>query len=436
MRRAAQRIVEKLRLHGHEAFFAGGWVRDHLLRRRPKDIDIATSALPDQVLQLFPNATSIGAQFGVVQVRIYGHAYEIVTFRSDNAYVDGRHPTSISFSGPKQDALRRDFTINGLFYDPIAGRLIDHVHGRNDIQRKLIRTIGNPGDRFAEDKLRMLRAIRLACCLGFTIVPESWDAIRKLAPEILQVSWERIRDELSKLLTGPDPATGLDLLRDSGLMKHILPEVDVMFGIPNSAVSSEVDVFTHTRTAVALLRKPSSVLAFATLLHDAGKPLSYSAEEDKCFQGHASLGSKISEQVCRRLKMSNHEADQVADLVLAHLELRQVNEMRLSAIRRFLRKPNFADHLELYRVNCLSTRRDLKLYRQWLQKLDQYRHESVPAPLLTGDDLIELGYQPGPVFKEILHAVEDLQLDGAFRTREEALEHIRIHFPPAGKAPP
>jgi poly(A) polymerase len=367
---------------------------------------------------------------------MYGHAYEIATFRSDSAYFDGRHPSSVSFSGPKQDALRRDFTINGLFYDPVAGRLIDYVHGRHDIQHRLIRTIGDPGDRFAEDKLRMLRAIRLACCLDFKIVPESWDAIRKRAPEILQVSWERIRDELSKLLTGPDPASGLDLLRESGLLNHILPEVEAMSGIPNTAAASGEDVFSHSRTAVALLRKPSTVLAFATLLHDAGKPSSYSVEEDKCFEGHAGLGAKISEQVCRRLKMSNQEANQISDLVLAHMELRQVHDMRLSAIRRFLRKSNFEDHLELYRVNCLSSRRDLKLYKLWLQKVEQYRHEPPATPFLTGDDLIELGYQPGPMFKEVLQAVEDLQLDGALRTREEALEHVKTHFPQAGKARP
>jgi len=367
---------------------------------------------------------------------MYGHAYEIATFRSDNTYVDGRHPSSVSFSGPKQDALRRDFTINGLFYDPVAGRLIDYVHGRNDIRRRLIRTIGDPIDRFAEDKLRMLRAVRLACCLGFTIVPESWDAIRKCAPEILQVSWERIRDELYRLLTGPDPAAGLDLLRESGLLKHILPEVEALVGVPNTAGAADVDVFNHSRTAVSLLRKPSAVLAFATLLHDAGKPATYSTEEDRCFEGHASLGAKICAQVCRRLKMSNQETDQAADMVLTHLELRNIHEMRVSAIRRFLRKPNIADRLELYRANCLSSRKDLKIYRLWLQKLEQYRHEPAPAPLMTGDDLIEIGYQPGPVFKDILQTVEDLQLDGALRTREEALEHVRIHFPPAGKARP
>jgi poly(A) polymerase len=248
MGKTAQRIVEASSARAR-GFFAGGWVGPSSTTKA-KGHDIATSALRTSASTL-PEHTSIGAQFGVVQVRIYGHAYEIVTFRSDNAYVDGRHPTSISFSGPKQDALRRDFTINGLFYDPIAGRLIDHVHGRNDIQRKLIRTIGNPGDRFAEDKLRMLRAIRLACCLGFTIVPESWDAIRKLAPEILQVSLERIRDELSKLLTGPDPATGLDL-RDGSLMKHICrkstscwdPEQRRLFGSRRF----------HPSAAVALLR--------------------------------------------------------------------------------------------------------------------------------------------------------------------------------------
>lgn len=271
MRRAARRILEKLRLHGHEAFFAGGWVRDFLLRRRPKDIDIATSAMPDEVRRLFPKSRSIGAQFGVIQVPLYGHIYEVATFRSDNAYLDGRHPSSVTFSGPEQDALRRDFTINGLFYDPIADRLIDYVHGRIDIQSKLIRAIGNPDERFTEDKLRMLRAIRFACNLGFTIVPETWDAIRQLASGILQVSWERIRDELAGILTGPDPASGMHLLLDSGLLAHVLPEVAAMRGIPPQAGEhGRTDLFTRTADSLALLRKPALTLAFGTLLRDAG----------------------------------------------------------------------------------------------------------------------------------------------------------------------
>lgn len=436
MERAARRIVEKLRLHGHEAFFAGGWVRDHLLRRKATDIDIATSALPEEVQRLFPNATAIGAKFGVIQVRHYGRSYEVATFRSDNAYVDGRHPSSVSFSGPRQDALRRDFTINGLFYDPVADRVIDYVQGRRDIKTKVIRTIGNPEDRFAEDKLRMLRAVRLASNLDFAVAPETWGAIKKLAPDILQVSWERIRDELFKLLTGENPGKGLDLLHESGLLKHILPEVESMCGVPYSKDSREMDVFAHTRTALSLLRRPSSILALGTLLHDVGKTLSPPGDAQERFKDHEKLGAEISEAVCRRIRMSNEAAARVVDLVRTHMEFSRVHDMRESAFRRFLRKPDFADHLELYRVNRLSVGGDLKTYEYCLEKYREYAREPAAPPLLTGDDLVLLGHKPGPAFQEMLRAIEDLQLEGVLRTREEALEYIRAHYPPADAGGP
>jgi len=434
MRRAAQRIVEKLRLHGHEAFFAGGWVRDFLLRRKPKDIDIATSALPDEIARLFPNSKPVGAQFGVILVPLYGHTYEVATFRSDNAYLDGRHPVSVVFSGPEQDALRRDFTINGLFYDPVADRLIDYVHGRMDIQKKLIRTIGDPAVRFAEDKLRMLRAIRLSCSLDFRIVPETWGAMQKNAPEILQVSWERIRDELIRVFTGPAPGTGLNLLYESGLLTHILPEVAAMRGIPQSPDSMpENDIFTHTRATLAMLRKPSAVLAFGTLLHDVGKPSTYSADANSCFERHAQLGGKLSEGICRRLRMSNEEITRIVDLVSSHMDFQQASDMRESSLKRFLRNPHIVDHLELYRANCLASQKSLEIYSRCVRKLKEYQQEPEESPLIRGEDLIEMGYAPGPVFKEILRTVEDLQLEGALRTREDALRHIKASFPLPGK---
>jgi poly(A) polymerase len=431
MTKAARRIVNRLRLHGHEAFFAGGWVRDFVLRRKPKDIDIATSALPDEVKGLFPNCRSIGAQFGVIQVLMYGHAYEVATFRSDHAYIDGRHPSSVTFSGPEQDACRRDFTINGLFYDPVGNRLIDYVRGKADIQNRLIRTIGNPYERFAEDKLRLLRALRFSCDLGFTIIPETWNAIRELAPEILRISWERIRDELIKIFTGPTPDVGFNLLHASGLMQHILPEITAMRGIPPEALP-ERDVFSHTRNALAQLRKPSAILAFGTLLHDAGKPLIYS--ELRCFDGHAQAGAQISEEICRRLKMSNEEICHISDLVSAHEDFMQINEMRESARQRLLRKPTIADHLELFRVNCLSNQRSLDTYLRCLEKLKECRQ--APEPLIKGEDLLAMGYAPGPIFGEILRTVEDLQLEGALKTREEAIQHIKIAFPIAVASSP
>lgn len=407
------------------------------MRRKPKDIDIATSAGPDEILRLFPTARAIGAQFGVMQIVIYGHAYEVATFRSDSEYLDGRHPSAVTFSGPKQDALRRDFTMNGLFYDPVADRLIDYVHGRNDIQNKLIRTIGNPAARFAEDKLRMLRAIRFSCNLGFKIVPETWEALRKLAPDILQVSWERIRDELILLFTGPAPGTGLSLLQDSGLLIHILPEIAAMRGTPQSPTSPpETDVFSHTRTVLSLLRKPSTALAFAALLHDAGKPSTYAADAQKCFDGHAQAGGTVSEEVCRRLRMSNEEIDRVVDLVEIHTDFAQANKMSTSALKKLLRKTDIADRLELFRIDCISKRKSLDDYSMLRRKLEEFR-QNPPAPLLiNGEDLIEMGYSPGPVFGEILTSVEDLQLEGVLRTREDALRHIKAAFPIKDKGQP
>jgi poly(A) polymerase len=430
MRKAACRIVEKLRLHGCEAFFAGGWVRDFILRRRPKDIDIATSALPDEVLRLFPHSRMIGARFGVVQVPMYGHTYEVTTFRSDNDYRDGRHPGSVVFSSPEQDAFRRDFTINGLFYDPVAGRLIDYVHGRNDLQAKLIRTIGDPSQRFSEDKLRMLRAVRLACMLGFRIVPETWNAIQKLAPGIRQISWERIRDELTRIFTAPSAAAGLDLLHGSGLLLFIMPEIEAMRGIPESPEAApQFDVFTHTRTTMSLLRKPSTILAFGTLLHDVGKPVACSRTEQDTIEQHTVMGAKIAEEVCRRLKMSNEEISRVVDLVATHGEFSKVREMRESALKRFLRRPHFADHLELYRVNCLSKQKNLETYNYCLSKFKGHQQQPAPIPLISGEDLIDMGYSPGPLFKVILESIEDLQLEGTVRTREEALAHVKSAFP-------
>lgn len=430
MKRAARRIVEKLRLHDHEAFFAGGWVRDFLLRRKPKDIDIATSARPEEVLKLFPNSRAIGAQFGVVQVSMYGRVYEVATFRNDHAYMDGRHPSSVSFCGPEQDALRRDFTINGLFYDPIADRLIDYVHGKRDIQKKLLRTIGDPRARFAEDKLRMLRAVRLSCGLEFKIVPETWNAIREHAHEIVQVSWERIRDELGRLFTGRTPGIGLSLLRESGLLAYILPEIEEMCGIPQSPESpSEIDVFTHTRTALGMLRTPSVVLAFGTLLHDVGKPSTYSPDKPRCFEGHALLGGKISEEICYRLRMSNQEINHIVDLVHSHVDFFRPREMRQSDLKRLLNKANIDDHLELFRVNCLSNQIGLEAYTDYLKQLKEHRNEPMTLPLITGKDLVDLGYSPGPVFTDILRAIEDLQLEGTLRTREEALHHVKVSFP-------
>jgi poly(A) polymerase len=431
MQKAARRIVKKLRLHGHEAFFAGGWVRDVLLRRKPQDIDIATSALPEQVAAIFPNSNLIGAEFGVVQVRMYGRAYEVTTFRSEGPYLDGRHPSAVVFSGPMQDVQRRDFTVNGLFYDPSTRRIIDYIHGRADLQRKIIRTIGDPYERFSEDKLRMMRAVRLAAALDFGIAPDTWKAVQSLSAQILQVSWERIRDELVKILTGPKRGTGLDLLRESGILEQILPEVTAMIGIAQpQEFHPEGDVYSHTRAALGLLHKPSPTLALGTLLHDIGKPPTFSVKERIRFDGHVELGGTMAAEICRRLRMSNDETAAIVELILHHLRFMHVKEMRLSTLKKFLRLPNFAEHLELHRVDCLSSHRDMEGYYFCLEKLEEFKNEPAPvSPLINGRDLINLGYKPGPIFAEILRSVEDLQLEGTIESREDALQYIRKSYP-------
>jgi len=431
MRRAAQRIVVKLRQHGHESFFAGGWVRDHLLRRKPQDIDIATSAHPEDVLSIFRCATPIGARFGVVQVRMYGHAYDVATFRTEGLYVDGRHPSDVDFSGPEQDALRRDFTVNGLFYDPLADRVIDYVGGVADIRARVLRTIGAPHARFGEDRLRMLRAIRFACNLDFEIEPDTFEAIKLLAPHILEVSWERIRDELLKILTGPTPDRGLDLLHASGLLIKILPEVDAMRDVPQPAeYHPEGDVFVHTGKALGLLRKPSPVLALATLLHDVGKPPTFEIKDRVRFHRHAEVGARIAEDVCRRLRMSNDETARVVALVREHLQFLNLHAMRRSTLKRFLGQAGFEELLELHRVDCLASNGDLNTYRFVREKYEELKLELLPqTPVITGRDLISLGYAPGPLFARILRAVEDYYLENPRLTTEEAREYVCRTFP-------
>jgi putative nucleotidyltransferase with HDIG domain len=434
MRRAARRIVEKLRLQGHKAFFAGGWVRDFLMGRKPLDVDIATSASPEQVLRIFPRATPVGAQFGVVKVRTYGRAYDVATFRAEGPYLDGRHPASVHFSGPRQDAQRRDFTVNGLFYDPIANRVLDYVHGKADIRKGILRTIGSPQERFREDKLRMLRAVRFACSLDFRITPGTFDAIRLLAPSILEVSWERIRDELLKILTGPAPGRGLDLMHETGMMACILPEVETMRGVAQpEEFHPEGDVFAHTRIALGMLRHPSPVLALATLLHDVGKPPTFSIGNRVRFDGHVEVGARIAEEICRRLRMSNEETARVVELVLDHLRFMHIKEMRLSTLKRFLRRSHFEDHLELHRVDCASSHRRLDNYRFARAKHEEFKAESPPPPrLITGNDLKGMGYPPGPIFSRILEAVEDLHLEEPRLTRDQALAWVRRQFPLTG----
>jgi poly(A) polymerase len=437
MKKAARRIVEKLRLHGHEAFFAGGWARDHLLHRKPKDIDIATDARPDEVRDLFPKSRSVGAQFGVIQVPMYGHSFDVATFRSDNPYLDGRHPSSVTFSGPEQDALRRDFTINGLFYDPVADRLIDYVRGKSDINNRIIRTIGDPSARFAEDKLRMLRAIRFSCTLEFRIAPETWNAILSLAAEILQVSWERIRNELIQILRGTNPSLGLDLLHGSGLLVHILPEVEAMHGAPLPGKNvHHLDLFSATKNAMGLLRNPSVPLTFAALLHVIDLQAGHSEKIGGSVENHPEHGAMTTREVCRRLRISNEETDRAVSMVSTLAAFLEEGELPDRKLRRILRKPNYSEHLELFRVHCISNGIELSAYANYLHRIKEYEKAPETTPLIAGNDLIALGYSPGPIFSRILQQVEDLQLDGILHSHEEAMEYVRSVFAPSAEKKP
>ena len=395
MEKAARRILERLRRHGHESLFAGGWVRDRLLGRPADDIDIATSAHPDEVLALFPNSIAIGARFGVVQARAYGCSFDVTTFRTEGPYLDGRHPSSVVFTDAKQDALRRDFTVNGLFYDPVAGRLIDYVGGRADLRSRILRAIGSAPARFDEDRLRMLRAVRLACKLGFQIEPATWSAVRNLAPAITSVSPERVRDELLKLLTGPDRSRGLSLLRESRLLDHIVPEL--------------TDVVAVSARALGVLKGPSPELALATLL--------------------CPTGEDAARRISRRLRLPNSTVRSVAALVVNHARLEHARDMRGSALHRVLGGPDVHDQLELLRASSIARGRSLDEYRFCVRTLRQLRLEASAGPLLTGSDLIGLGYKPGPRFREILDAVEDLRLERLLQTREEALEYVHRAYP-------
>ena len=438
----ATRIVLALRGHGFDAFLAGGCVRDFLLGREPADYDVATSATPQEVMRLFPQTYAVGAQFGVVLIPIRRdgdggpenkadkYAIEVATFRSDGAYSDGRHPDQVHFSSDAQtDVQRRDFTINGLLLDPVSQEVLDYVGGREDLERGVIRTIGSPHQRFSEDKLRMLRAVRFSARFGYTVEAQTFAAIRELAPQIHQVSHERVRDEILKMLTEGHARRAFELLDETNLLQEVLPEIKKMQGVEQPPqYHPEGDVWVHTLMLLeGLPANCSKTLALGALLHDVGKPPTFRRAPDRIrFDGHAEVGTKMAEEICRRFRLSNDETEQVCALVANHMRFGDVMRMKESTLKRFLRLPEFDEHLELHRLDCQGSHRDLALYDFAQEKLRTLPAEQIrPAPLLNGDDLIQAGYQPGPNFKELLTAVEDAQLDGAIHTKEEALALVR-----------
>lgn len=428
---AATDVAHRLQQAGHTAYFAGGCVRDGLLGHPPHDYDIATSARPDEVQNLFPKTLAVGAHFGVILVMEHGHAFEVATFRADHEYLDGRRPEMVTFSTPEEDAARRDFTINGMFLDPVSGRLVDFVGGREDLAAGILRAIGVPADRFAEDKLRLLRAVRFAARFAYDIEPETWTALRVHAADIQAVSAERIREELIKILVHPNRLRGFDLLDQSGLFREILPEIEKLKGCEQPPqFHPEGDVFVHTRAMIGLLPPEASArLVLSVLFHDIGKPptFRYHAHENRIrFNGHDRVGAEMTEQVMERLRFSRADTERVVEAVRQHMVFKDVPRMRTAKLKRFMAREGFADELELHRVDCLSSHRMLDNYDFIQAKAEEFANEPlIPPPLLTGRDLLALGWKPGPHFGPMLEAVQTAQLEGTLTTHEEALAWVR-----------
>jgi poly(A) polymerase len=456
---AALRIVRRLRALGHAAYFAGGCVRDLLLGVEAKDFDVATSATPDEVQVAFARTEAVGAHFGVVLVidrepsssredeveeRV---ATEVATFRHDGAYSDGRRPDAVRFSlDPREDVLRRDFTINGLLLDAVAYEegdrvedcVLDFVGGRGDLQARLVRAIGEPQRRFAEDKLRMLRAVRFAARLGFGIERRTMEAVQQHALEITVVSAERVREELTKILTEGRARRGFELLDESRLLVQVLPEIKRMQGVEQPPqYHPEGDVWTHTLMLLEQLPGgASSALAWGMLLHDVGKPATFTPPDPRKpgdrirFNGHVDVGVAVARTILARLRFSGEDTEQILALVKHHMQFGDVMQMKESTLKRFLRLPKFEEHLALHRADCLSSHGKLEMYEFAKRKAEELGEEQIrPRLLLTGEDLIAAGYKPGPQFREMLETAEDAQLEGAVATRDEALRLVRERYP-------
>ena len=441
-------IIQTLRQQGFQAYLVGGCVRDLLLKREPADFDVATSATPAQVMEIFPDTYAVGAQFGVVLVPLpekqrgdgsenitpKADAVEVATFRSDLGYSDGRHPDEVRFSqDPREDVARRDFTINGMMLDPVSGEVLDFVGGEKDLDAHIIRAIGDPARRFGKTNY--------ACCARFVLQPalttlsnrRRWPRFSASPAKFNVVSRERVRDELTKMLTEGHARRAFLLLDQTGLLKEVLPEISVMKGVQQPPeFHPEGDVFVHTLLLLENLPHPCpSTLAWGALLHDVGKPATFRVAPDRIrFDGHVEVGVKIAEEICERLRFSNHDAAQVLALVDNHMRFGHVTRMKESTLKKFLRMPGFDEHLALHRADSLASHRNLSTYEFLQEKLTEIPPEKIrPAALITGDDLIAAGYVPGPRFREILEAVEDAQLEGRLLSREAALEFVRREFP-------
>lgn len=435
----ARAIVARLRDAGHQAFLVGGCVRDLLLGREPKDFDVATDARPDRVSELFERSEQVGAHFGVVLVRENTAQVEVATFRSDSSYSDGRRPDAVRFEGdPRQDAMRRDFTINALLLDPETNSIMDFTGGKDDLRARLIRAIGNPEERFQEDHLRLIRAVRFAARLNFQIEPQTMAALRRMHGLIRLVSPERVRDELCRILTEGGARRGFELLDQTGLLTGLMPEVAAMKGVAQPPeFHPEGDVWTHTLLILEKLRHPTITLAMGALLHDVGKPVTFRVADRIRFDGHAEEGVRIAHEILTRLRFSSDQIAQIEALVANHMRFKDAGQMRESTMKRFLRMDRFEEHVELHRLDCLSSNGKLDNYKRVVARLAELGEEELrPIPVLTGRDLIENGYPPGPLFAKMLAAVEDAQLEGRVHDKEQAIALVREQFGSASDSQP
>jgi poly(A) polymerase len=431
LRETAVEIVRRLRAAGHSAYWVGGCVRDRLLGREPQDYDVATSARPEQIEAIFPRTIPVGRKFGVLIVLDHGSEFQVATFRAEADYDDGRHPGTVTFSDARSDASRRDFTVNGLFYDPVADKLHDWVGGEADLRAGILRTIGPPGDRFAEDHLRLLRAVRFAAQLDFQIELGTLAAVRANASRIQSVSAERVREELLKVFRPPHAARGLDLLRDSGLLEHVLPEIATTIGCAQSPeYHPEGTVYEHIRLMLSKLPPDASgELPWAVLLHDVGKPAT-AARDPKTgaihFYEHDRLGAQMADAILQRLKFPRRETEDIVDAVHYHMQFKDVKQMRKATLRRLLMRHTFPLELELHRLDCLGSHGLLDLYDFLREQAEDLRNQpQLRPPLLTGEDLIALGIEPGPRMGAILAQLREKQLQDELRTADEARAWVR-----------
>ena len=433
--RVAKKIAKQLSDEGFTVYFAGGCVRDSLVGREAHDYDLVTDATPEQVQTIFPKTDAVGAHFGVILVREEGMHFEVATFRTDGSYKDSRRPESVEYSNPEEDAQRRDFTMNGLFQNPESGEVIDFVGGQADLENGILKAIGDPEKRFQEDALRLLRAVRFATILEFEIESTTWEAVCKSSSLLKNIAIERIQVEFSRIITSANRRRGIELLVESGLIKYFLPEVLDLIGCEQPPqFHPEGDVYIHTCMMLEMLGddEVDLTLALSVLLHDIGKPATFSYDEEAGrirFNGHESVGAEMSEVILRRMKYSNETIEDVRVMVANHMKFMHVMDMRISKLKRFMSRATFEHEMELHRVDCASSNGILENYHFVKEKREEFANQPlIPEPLVKGKDLMELGFQPGPQFKEILTAVQNEQLEGKIVDSKEAIAWVKEQY--------